>query len=101
MADRVTDFLTDDFLSTTALFTPAGGSPTQIRTCFALGVGDVALGGEIVPQGIVGQAGCRSSDIAGVKNGDTFEVGGVDYRVLKIEPDETGWTTLLLGKRYQ
>ena len=26
MVDWVTDFLTDEFLSTTALFTPAGGS---------------------------------------------------------------------------
>jgi endonuclease YncB( thermonuclease family) len=39
-------------------------------------------------------------DIAGVKNGDTVEVGGVAYRVLKIQPDETGWTTLFLGKRH-
>jgi endonuclease YncB( thermonuclease family) len=100
MSDWVTDFLTDEFLSTAALFTPAGGQPKEIRTCFALGVEDVSLGGEIVPQGIVGQAGCRSSDIAGVKNGDTLEVGSVAYRVLKIQPDETGWTTLLLGKRY-
>jgi hypothetical protein len=100
MADWVTDFLTDEFLSTSALFIPAGRSPMQIRTCFTLDVGDVALGGDIVPQGTVGQAGCRSLDIAGVKNGDTLEVGGVAYRVLKIQPDETGWTTLLLGKRH-
>jgi len=100
MADWATDFLTDDFLSTAALFTPAGGPPKEIRTCFTLEVGEVALGGDIVPQGIVGQAGCRSSDIAGVKNGDTLVVGAVAYRVLKIEPDETGWTTLFLGKRH-
>jgi len=101
MVDWVTDFLTDEFLSTTAVFTPAGGQPKEIRICFTLDAGDVALGGEIVPQGIIGQAGCRSSDTAGVKNGDTLEVGGVAYRVLKIQPDETGWTTLFLGKRYQ
>ena len=100
MADWVTDFLADDFFSIPAVFTPAGGSSTEIRACFTLGVGDVALGGDIVPQGIIGQAGCRSSDIAGVKNGDTLEVDGVAYRVLKIQPDETGWTTLLLGKRH-
>jgi hypothetical protein len=100
MVDWVTDFLTDEFLSSTAVFTPAGGSSTEIRPCFTLGVGDVGLGGEIVPQGVVGQAGCRSLDIAGVKNGDTVEVGGVAYRVLKIQPDETGWTTLFLGKRH-
>ena len=100
MADWVTDFLTDEFLSAAALFTPAGGQPKEIRTCFTLDAGEISLGGEIVPQGVVGQAGCRSLDVAGVKNGDTLEVGGVAYRVLKIQPDETGWTTLLLGKRY-
>jgi len=100
MADWVTDFLTDDFLSTAALFTPAGGQPRQIRTCFTLEVGEVALGGDIVPQGVIGQAGCRSTDIAGGKNGDMLEVAGVAYRVLKIQPDETGWTTLSLGKRH-
>jgi len=100
MADWVTDFLTDELLSTIALFTPAGGSSTQIRTCFTLDVGEVSLGGDIVPQGVIGQAGCRSSDIAGGKNGDTLEVNGVAYRVLKIQPDETGWTTLFLGKRH-
>jgi hypothetical protein len=94
------DLLDIDVFAQTATFTPAGGQPKEIRTCFALGVGDVSLGGEIVPQGVVGQAGCRSLDIAGVKNGDTVEVGGVAYRVLKIQPDETGWTTLFLGKRH-
>lgn len=94
------DLLDIDAFAQTATYIPGGGQSKEIRTCFALGVGDVSLGGDIVPQGIVGQAGCRSLDIAGVKNGDTLVVSGVAYRVLKIQPDETGWTTLSLGKRH-
>jgi len=101
MADFDHDaFLEDDFLGTDATFTPAGGQAAAIRACFSLGVEGVDLEGDIVPQGAVGQAGCRASDIPGVKNGDTLTVASVAYRVLKIQPDETGWTTLFLGKAY-
>jgi len=94
------DFLDDDFLGMDATFTPAEGQAAAIRVCFSLGVEDVNLGGDIVPQGSIGQAGCRTSDISGVKNGDTLTVDSVAYRVLKVQPDETGWTTLYLGKEY-
>jgi hypothetical protein len=93
-------FLEDDFLGMDATFTPAGGQAATIRACFSLGVEGVDLGGDIVPQGAIGQAGCRTSDIPGAKNGDTLTVDGVVYRVLKIQPDETGWTILFLGKAY-
>ena len=93
-------FLDDDFLGFDAIFTPTGGQAKNVRVCFSLGMGDIALGGDIVPQGAVGQAGCKSSDVEGAKNGDILTADGVDYVVLKIHPDETGWTTLYLGKDY-
>jgi len=93
-------FLGDDFLSVDAIFTPAGGQAREIRVCFTLGVEDISIGGDIVPQGIIGKAGCLSLDVEGVKNGDVIEVSDVSYRVLKPQPDETGWTVLFLGKRY-
>ena len=93
------DFLDDDFLGFDAIFTPAGGQAKDIRVCLTLGVEDIALGGDIVPKGTVGQAGCKSSDVEGAKNGDTLSIDSVEYRVLKVQPDETGWTVLFLGKR--
>jgi hypothetical protein len=93
-------FLTDEFLSVAAIFTPEGGQASNIRVCFTLGVEDVNLGGDIVPQGAIAQAGCKSSDVPGARNGDVLSVGGVEYRVLRPQPEETGWAILFLGKRY-
>jgi hypothetical protein len=93
-------FVTDDFSGRDALWTPTGGVQTTIRVAFSLGVEDVNLGGDIVPQGIIGQAGCKSSDVPGIKSKEPLEIDGATYHVLKIQPDETGWTTLFLGKAY-
>ncbi len=89
-------FLSDP--ATAGLSAPAGTS--IIRVTFALGVEDVNLGGDVVPQGVMAHAGCASSDVLGVRNKDSLYIDGATYRVLKIQPDETGWTTLLLGKRF-
>ncbi len=75
-------------------------SGTSVRITFSLGVEDVNLGGEIVPQGSVAQAGCDATSVPGLKNKDVFVVDGVVYRVLRSDPDETGWVTIYLGKRY-
>lgn len=94
------EILTDDLSGVDATYTPTGGQAVAIRACFTLGVEDITLGGDVLPQGVIGHAGCASSDVEGAKNGDTFEVNDVSYRILKIQPDETGWTKLFLGKRY-
>lgn len=89
-------FLSDP--TTGGLYAPVGTN--AIRITFSLGVEDVNLGGSIVPQGAVAQAGVASADVLGIKQKDVVHVDGKTYRVLKIQPDETGWTTLFLGKRY-
>lgn len=89
-----------DVLGRDAVYTPAGGSAATIRICLTLGVEEMQLGGQISPQAIDGQAGCRAADVPGVKAKDTLEVDGVTYRVLKAQTDETGWMTLFLGKGY-
>lgn len=93
-------FLNDDFSGRDALWTPEGLPQVPVRVTFSLDVEDVTLGGEILPQGTIAQAGCRSSDIVGMKQKDPIVIDGVTYHVLKPKPDETGWTTLFLGKRY-
>ncbi|TRZ97668.1 MAG: hypothetical protein D4R80_06560 [Deltaproteobacteria bacterium] len=93
-------FLDTDFLGRDAVWTPTGLPRRTIRVAFSLGVEDVTLGGDIVPQGTIAQAGCKSADVDGIKQKETLEIDGETYVVLKIQPDETGWTTLFLGKRY-
>jgi len=41
---------------------------------------------------------CRSSDIEELTKDQVLTVGGIDYRVLRAEPDTPapGWTTLVL-----
>lgn len=93
-------FTDDDFSGRDALWTPTGGAQKTIRVAFSLGVEDVNLGGDVVPQGAIAQAGCESADVAGIEQKEPLVIDAVTYRVLKIHPDETGWTTLFLGKAY-
>src|SRR3990172_8090647 len=92
--------LADDFSGRDATWTPAGGLAKAVRVAFSLGAEEINLGGEIAPQAAVGKAGCKTSEIADVKSKETLEVDGVMYRILKVQHDETGWTTLFLGKGY-
>jgi len=119
-------FLDDDFLGRDATWVPEGmtagfssdsdlagfisdpdtgpgflaESGTPIRITFSLGVEDVNLGGNITPQGAVAQAGIASADAVGIRNKDVLWVDGVLYRVLRVHPDETGWSTIFLGRKY-
>lgn len=89
-------FLLDEMLAVDASFN--GGA--SIRVCLSLDPEEVSLGGDIIPQMIAGKAGCKASDVTGAKRGDSLVVAGVTYKVLKVHNDETGWTTLFLGKSY-
>jgi hypothetical protein len=93
-------FTANDFSGRNALWTPTGGAQTTLRVAFSLGVEDVNLGGDIVPQGAIAQAGCKSADVVGIKQKEPLVIDGVTYHLLKIHPDETGWSTLFLGKAY-
>jgi hypothetical protein len=44
------------------------------------------------------QAVARSLDVVDLAHGCAFSVGGADYRVVEIQPDGTGMTTLLLER---
>ena len=40
----------------------------------------------------------RDSDISGIQHGSTIVVSGITYKVIDIQPDGTGLTTLILSK---
>jgi hypothetical protein len=88
-------FLDDENLSSDATF-----NGSEIRVCLSLDPEELALGGDMSPQAIAGRAGCKTTDVSGAKRGDILIVNEVSYRVLKVHTDETGWTTLFLGKSY-
>jgi hypothetical protein len=41
-------------------------------------------------------ATCKTSDLTGLKQGDTLTVNAVTYKILDIQPDGTGLTKLIL-----
>jgi len=88
-------FLLDPYLGAAATY---GGA--AIRVCLSLEPEELSLGGQIVPQMISGKIGCKSSDVPGVAVKSEIIVAGVTYRVLQVQSDETGWTTLFIGKAY-
>lgn len=90
----------DAFLGDPMLGSDATFNGTAIRVCLTLDPEELQLGGDMTPLSISGRAGCKTADVTGAKRGDTVVAGGVTYKVLKVHSDETGWTTLFLGKSY-
>lgn len=43
------------------------------------------------------QVTCKSTDVANVNQNDILTISGVVYRVISIQPDGDGFTTLILG----
>jgi len=98
-SDAIDDFLADSNLASDAILTVDSG-PVTISVILTLETEIIDLGGDVRPMVVFGKAGCRTLDSAGVKRGDSLEIAGVSYRVLSVENDDTGWTTLFLGKSY-
>jgi hypothetical protein len=88
-------FLDDEFLGCDATY-----DGETVRICLSLDPEEIQLGGEMTPQAIAGKAGCKTADVSGIARGDSLVVGSTTYKVLKVQSDETGWTTLFLGKSY-
>ena len=43
---------------------------------------------------------CKTSDISGIESGDSVTVESITYKVIQIQPDGTGISTVFLGKNY-
>jgi hypothetical protein len=42
------------------------------------------------------RAGLPTADASAATQASVLEIGGATYRVVSVEPDGTGWTTLIL-----
>lgn len=42
------------------------------------------------------EATCRSADVGGAKVGDTLFIGETQYRIIDMQPDGAGLTTMIL-----
>lgn len=44
-------------------------------------------------------ARCLTSDVSNVAQGQTFTIGETEYKIDEIQPDDTGWTVIILYKQ--
>lgn len=82
-----------------AVYTPQGGQAASIKVIFdnqyqTIELLDGGVGVESTSPSIL----CRTSDISGVKHGDTLVISGTTYYITGVQPDGTGITRLMLSK---
>lgn len=100
-SDRLT-FLSSDEFGTTADYTlAAGGTTSDIAGILNNPFRDVDMGGGPSTADTSPTFVCRSADLpggaAGGAAGDTVVIDGTTYRVIELQPDGAGMTTLILG----
>jgi len=86
-------FLSD--FAETVVYTPFGGQAANLPTIFDNANQDIRF-----DMGVLGSGGPRvivsDSDVPNLSKKDTFTVRSVVYKVADIQPDGTGFTTVLL-----
>lgn len=87
----------DDGLMDTAAFSHAGGAAVDIPVIF-----DNDFKALNVDTGMVESAGpmaiCKTSDVSTAVHNDTLTINSVVYKIIGIQPDSMGLTTLILSK---
>ena len=80
-----------------AVWTPQGGSATEICGIHDL-ISELIDIGEIIEQdGVAATLNVATSIVPGIAQDDTVTVRGSTYRVIGVEPDGTGRTIVVLG----
>ncbi len=94
-AENIVDFFDDQDFAVVATYTPQVGVEKQI-----LGIFDneylAVAGGMVDVSGENARFTCAFADISDVKFGDSLSIDSIDYKIVGIEPDGTGVTTLVL-----
>lgn len=95
--DDLTAFVDTDDFAVTATHTPATGQPRQVRGVFDDSHLDASLGEYDADTTDPRFAGI-ASELDGIKRGDSLQIAGQDYAVLKPpQPDGTGMATVRLA----
>lgn len=89
-------FDTSDF-AVTAVYNPGGGSPTSISVIYDNEYLSSVLGG-IEVENKNPMILCKTSDVANAKHGETIVVNGITYKIIEVQPDGTGLTSLILSQ---
>ena len=73
------------------------GAATPIKVIFDNEYREIVLSSGSV-EGRVPQCLAKSSDVEAAAHGNTLKVGATTYKIIGVQPDGTGITTLMLSK---
>ena len=94
--ENISEFLDPADFAHAATYTPDGGSPIIVNGIFDNEYFD-EVGGRVGVEGSTPAFHC--ADISGVAQGDALTVNGTAYKVINVQPDGTGLTTLYLQEQ--
>ena len=92
-----TETLSDFFNADTPGYAAASWNSTTVDGIFDKEF-ELAELGDIGVEGTAPVFTCALSDIVGIAQGQAFVVGGVNYTVVRAQPDGTGVSTVILRK---
>jgi len=81
-----------------AVYTPQGGAASTIRVLFDNTYVAVDTAGNVLAESKSPIAHCKTSDIQGIRHGDTLLINGTTYYIVEHQPDGTGISVLVLSK---
>lgn len=79
------------------IYTPSGGSPTDIAAIFEYPGADLVMGSQAVDANSPAIT-CREEDIAGHNGAATYKVRGITYTVRSEEPEGSGLIKIYLSR---
>lgn len=86
----------DEDLTVEAVFHPELGEARPIRVVFDRASSNLAIAG-VGLESVRPQALCRDADIPDATHACTLTIGAEDWKIIDIQPDGTGITTLTLS----
>ena len=91
-------FETDDF-AVDATFTPVGGTASTVKGIFDKEYLEMESGGSVAFAINQPRFVCATSDVSTAAEGDAIVISETDYKIVVVQEDGTGPTTLVLEEQ--
>jgi hypothetical protein len=91
-------FETDDF-AVDATFTPVGGTASTVKGIFDKEYLEMESGGSVAFAINQPRFVCATSDVSTAAEGDAIVISATDYKIVVVQDDGTGTTTLVLEEQ--
>jgi len=91
-------FETDDF-AVDATFTPVGGTASTVKGIFDKEYLEMESGGSVAFAINQPRFVCATSDVSTAAEGDAIVISATDYKIVVVQEDGTGTTTLVLEEQ--